>query len=174
MSVSLIPSFPAVAVPAGTAVDASMCALLGDDFAELPGAGGVVGSDPTAVDDDDDDSSDDDDGDEEDEFGDGDDIGFDDDGLAPAELEDFNEEDFDDDFDDDFAEEVEEELDDDGLAAEHMGNSDTSDDDDFDAPPPPPKRGPAPKPKPITGRDLDGPAGDEEGGDDELPDFEDE
>lgn len=59
----------------------------------------------------DDDDADDDDGDDGDDDGfDEDGIELDDDTLAPTELEEFDEEDFDDEFDDDFEEEPEDEF----------------------------------------------------------------
>jgi hypothetical protein len=83
------------------------------------------------------DSADDDD--EDDGFDDDDDLGIDDDGLAPAELEDFDEEDFDDDFDDDFEEEPDD-FDDDGLGGDDADDiGDEEDDEEFDiegVPPP--------------------------------------
>ncbi|MFO0870773.1 MAG: hypothetical protein U0935_17730 [Pirellulales bacterium] len=86
---------------------------------------------------DDDDAGDDGEEDEDDGFDDDDDLGIDDDGLAPAELEDFDEADFDDDFDDDFEEEPDD-FDDDGLGTDDADSLD-DDDDEFDVegvPPP--------------------------------------
>ncbi|MFM7071287.1 MAG: hypothetical protein ACKO38_05770, partial [Planctomycetota bacterium] len=90
-----------------------------------------------AIDDDDDDGDGDSerDGDEESDGFDDDDLGLDDDGLSPAELEDFDEEDFDDDFDDDFEEEPDD-FDDDGVT-ETPAEADVADGDEAEMDEPP-------------------------------------
>jgi hypothetical protein len=60
---------------------------------------------------------------------------LDDDGLSPAELEDFDEEDFDDDFDDDFEEEPDD-FDDEGLS-ETPADADVAEDDEAELGEPP-------------------------------------
>jgi hypothetical protein len=88
-----------------------------------------------AIGDDDDDGDGQRDGDEESDGFDDDDLGLDDDGLSPAELEDFDEEDFDDDFDDDFEEEPDD-FDDEGLG-ETPAETDVPDEDGADIGEPP-------------------------------------
>ena len=88
-----------------------------------------------AIGDDDDDGDGQRDGDEESDGFDDDDLGLDDDGLSPAELEDFDEEDFDDDFDDDFEEEPDD-FDDEGLG-ETPAETDLPDEDEADIGEPP-------------------------------------
>jgi hypothetical protein len=97
----------------------------------------AIGDLRMAIDDDDDDGNGDSerDGDEESDGFDDDDLGLDDDGLSPAELEDFDEEDFDDDFDDDFEEEPDD-FDDDGLA-ETPAEADVVEGDDAEMDEPP-------------------------------------
>ncbi len=100
--------------------------------------GGAVEGLPVVRATDEDDAGDDGGDDEDDGFDDDDDLGIDDDGLAPAELEDFDEADFDDDFDDDFEEEPDD-FDDDGLATDDADSLDDDEDDEFDVegvPPP--------------------------------------
>lgn len=82
--------------------------------------------------DDDDDGGDDGDDDDDDDSFDEDGIELDDDTLAPTELEEFDEEDFDDEFDDDFEEEPEDEFGDEFGESESIGDLGIPDGDSLD------------------------------------------
>lgn len=143
---SLIPTLPVI--PGWTMSGVGLSGLMAPGAVELGDSPGspFAASWVRASDDDDEGDGGDDDDEEDDGFDDDDDLGIDDDGLAPAELEDFDEEDFDDDFDDDFEEEPDD-FDDDGLGGDDVDEIDDEDEEEFeiDGVPPPGDAGELPE-----------------------------